>query len=194
MLFTDRFTQALVFATQLHARQVRKGGDIPYISHLLGVASIAIEHGADEDEAIAALLHDAIEDQGNQTSRAEIEQRFGAKVREIVDGCTDTDIHPKPPWRQRKEAYIHHLKTASPSVRLVSMSDKLHNARSILTDYRAHGESVWERFTGKKDGTLWYYRSIVNTLKEIETRSLLQELEHTIAELESLRIPPHAES
>ncbi len=106
MILSHRFTQALVYATELHAEQIRKGSKVPYISHLLGVASIALEYGADEDEAIAALLHDAIEDQGGQTVRAEIRVRFGERVTEIVDGCTDTDTTPKPPWAERKKLIL----------------------------------------------------------------------------------------
>ena len=160
MMFSERFTNALTFAAQLHATQTRKGGEVPYIAHLLGVASIALEYGANEDEAIAALLHDAIEDQGGAATREEIRRRFGDTVTEIVDGCTDSDTTPKPPWRQRKQAYIAHIPKASASVLLVSAADKLYNSWSILKDYRLIGDAVWERFQGGKDGTLWYYRSL----------------------------------
>ena len=156
MAFSHRFEQALVLAHQLHADQVRKGTQIPYVAHLLAVTSIVIENGGSEDEAIAALLHDAIEDQGGSKTRAEIRRRFGDNVVAIVDGCTDTDRFPKPPWRKRKEEYIEHVRHASSSVRLVSLADKLHNARSILADYRVVGESLWKRLTGVKEGTLWY--------------------------------------
>src|SRR5437588_8327976 len=132
MLLSTRFEEALVFATQLHREQTRKGTRIPYIAHLLGVTSIVLEHGGNEDEAIAALLHDAIEDQGGASTREEIRRQFGDRVVEIVDGCTDTDVMPKPPWRARKEAYLAHIIEATPSVRLVSAADKLHNARAIL--------------------------------------------------------------
>src|ERR1051325_12202408 len=131
MALTSRFEDALSFAARLHSGQLRKGTAIPYVSHLLAVASVALEHGADEDEAIAALLHDAVEDQGGAPTREEIRRRFGDRVVEIVDGCTDAETVPKPPWRERKERYIAHVAEASPSVRLVSASDKLHNARSI---------------------------------------------------------------
>jgi (p)ppGpp synthase/HD superfamily hydrolase len=188
MLVTKRFTEALTYATELHATQVRKGSDIPYIAHLLGVASIALEYGANEDEAIAALLHDAIEDQGGADTREEIRRRFGDNVTAIVDGCTDADTIPKPPWRQRKEEYIAHLLTASPSVLLVSGSDKLHNARSILKDYRVLGESLWERFQGRKEGTLWYYRQLVITFCQIGKTPLVAELERVVLELEALAL------
>src|SRR6478672_7509499 len=129
-MLSERFTQALTFATQLHANQKRKGSGVPYIAHLLGTASLALEHGANEDEAIAALLHDAIEDQGGAPTREEIRRRFGDTVTAIVDGCTDADVTPKPPWRARKEAYIAHVASAAKSVLLVSSADKLHNART----------------------------------------------------------------
>ncbi len=186
MKLSERFTDALTFATQLHANQSRKGGGIPYISHLLGVASIALEYGANEDEAIAALLHDAIEDQGGAATREEIRRRFGDVVTEIVDGCTDSDQTPKPPWLQRKEAYITHIPTASASVRLVSAADKLHNVWSILKDYRLLGDAVWERFQGRKDGTLWYYRSLVKAFHTAGSTPLVEEFERVVDELERL--------
>src|SRR5205823_14149785 len=160
-----RFEEALAFAARLHAGQTRKGGAVPYVAHLLAVAAIALEHGAGEDAAVAALLHDAIEDQGGAATREEIRRRFGDAVVAIVDGCTDTEVVPKPPWRGRKVAYIAHLRQASAAVRLVSAADKLHNARTILADYRVLGDGLWQRFTGGKDGTLWYYRSVVEALR-----------------------------
>lgn len=184
---SPKFTEALVFATELHAKQVRKGSGVPYIAHLLGVASIALEYGASEDEAIAALLHDAIEDQGGGATREEIRRRFGDKVTEIVDGCTDADTVPKPPWRDRKEAYLAHIPNASASVILVSAADKLYNARSILKDYRILGESVWERFQGKKEGTLWYYQSLVRAFSQVDSaQSLIEEFKIVVSELEKL--------
>src|SRR3954470_1989487 len=117
---SGRFRDALVYAAELHVDQVRKGSDTPYVAHLLAVTSLVLEHGASEDEAIAALLHDAIEDQGGAATREEIRRRFGDAVTAIVDGCTDADVIPKPPWRARKEAYVAHVRTAPPSVRLVS--------------------------------------------------------------------------
>ena len=156
MILSSRFYDAVAFAGKLHANQVRKGSETPYIAHLLSVTSIAIEHGADEDEAVAALLHDAIEDQGGATIREEIRRRFGDHVVEIVDGCTDAEDIPKPPWRERKEAHIAHVRHASRSVLLVVAADKLHNARTILVDYRRSGKLLWDRFTGGRKGTLWY--------------------------------------
>jgi (p)ppGpp synthase/HD superfamily hydrolase len=186
MKLTQRFEEALIFATQLHAEQRRKGSDVPYVAHLLAVASIVLENGGNEDEAIAGLLHDAIEDQGGMATREEIRRRFGDTVVEIVNGCTDADVMPKPPWRVRKEAYIEHLRVASPSVRLVSAADKLHNARAVLGDYRELGEMLWRRFHGGREGTLWYYRSVTDALRQGGTSPLIEELERVVSELEKL--------
>lgn len=191
MFFSERFAEALVFANQLHATQVRKGSGVPYITHLLGVTSIALEYGANEDEAIAALLHDAIEDQGGAKTREEIRRRFGDNVTAIVDGCTDSEIIPKPPWRERKEVFIGGIATASPSVLLVSSADKLHNSRSILKDYRELGESVWERFKGGKEGSLWYYKSLVKAYRQVYFSPLIDELERVVMELDSLANGSH---
>jgi GTP pyrophosphokinase len=185
-VLTERFQRALAFAAELHAGQVRKGGGTPYVSHLLGVCSIALEHGASEDEAIAALLHDAIEDQGGDDARREIRRRFGETVAAIVDGCSDTDTTPKPPWRQRKEAYLAHLPTAGRSVRLVSAADKLHNARSIRRDLRALGDALWGRFRGGKEGTLWYYRSLVEIFRRVGPSGLAEELALELGAIEAL--------
>ena len=189
MTLTRRFEEALSFAARLHSAQVRKGTDIPYVSHLLAVAAVALEHGADEDEAIAALLHDAVEDQGGAATREEIRRRFGDRVAEIVDGCTDAETIPKPPWRERKERYVAHIADASPSVCLVSAADKLHNARSILSDLRACGDEVWGRFKGGKEGTLWYYRSLVGAFRAHGPSPLVEELARTVEEIERLASP-----
>jgi GTP pyrophosphokinase len=189
MPLSERFDQALAFAAELHRNQSRKGTKIPYVAHLLAVTALVLEHGGDEDEAVAALLHDAIEDQGRGgATRQEIRRRFGDRVVEIVAGCTDTDKDPKPPWRERKEKYLAHLRSASPSVRLVTAGDKLHNARSLLEDYRELGESVWNRFNGGKEGTLWYLRSVVGELNADGTTPLVRELERVVAELERLTV------
>jgi (p)ppGpp synthase/HD superfamily hydrolase len=187
MILTTRFEEALVFASRLHVHQVRKGTAIPYLSHLLAVAGLVLEHGADEDIAIAALLHDAVEDQGGAATREEIRRRFGGSVVQIIDGCTDADVIPKPPWRERKEKYIAHIREASPSVRLVSAADKLHNARAILADYRELGEALWDRFNGGKEGTLWYYRSLVEVFRQLSgSTPLVKELDRVVSELERL--------
>ena len=190
ILMTSRFEQALVFATQLHKDQRRKGSGVPYISHLLAVAALVIEHGGDEDEAIAALLHDAIEDQGGPQAREEIRRRFGERVTRIVDDCTDSETIPKPPWKERKRAYIAHLGGASASARLVSAADKLHNARSILNDYRSLGEEVWQRFQGRKAGTLWHYRSVLDVLSQAGRTPLVEELDRVVSQLERLAGQP----
>jgi len=187
MPYTARFEAALVYAHQLHANQKRKKTEIPYISHLLAVAAIVIENGGTEDEAIAALLHDAIEDAGGDRVRREIRARFGDTVLAIVEGCTDTDRTPKPPWRQRKEDYIARLRAeTNPSIRLVSLADKVHNARSILYDYRRSGATVWERFNGGRDGSLWYYRSLLKVFQAGGASPLIDELARLVKELEQL--------
>jgi len=190
LILSQRFEDALVYAARLHAKQIRKGTTIPYASHLLSVASIVLEHGGNEIEAIAALLHDAIEDQGGTETREEIRRRFGDAVVSIVDGCTDAEVIPKPPWKERKEQYIARLSHASPSILLVSAADKLHNARAILGDYRALGENLWDRFNGGKEGTLWYYKSLVDAFKQAAAGTalapLIEELERVVGEIEKL--------
>lgn len=185
MFLSERFTEALTFATRLHAQQVRKGSGVPYVAHLLGVASIALEYGANEDEAIAALLHDAIEDQGGIPTREEIRRQFGDAVTAIVEGCSDSQTLPKPPWRDRKERYLAHLKTASASVLLVSAADKLYNARSLLKDYHLVGEDLWQRFAGGKEGTLWYYGALVEALTEAGSSPLVKEFAAVVGQLKS---------
>ena len=186
MSLSTRFEEALIYAVRLHAHQTRKGTGTPYVAHLLAVASIVLEHGASEDEAIAALLHDAAEDQGGRATLDEIRDRFGERVAEIVAGCTDSWTTPRPAWRRRKEATIAHLRTASASVRLVSAADKLHNARTILADYRMLGEAVWGRFNGGREGTLWYYRSLVEVMQDTGPAPIIEELARVVAELERL--------
>jgi (p)ppGpp synthase/HD superfamily hydrolase len=185
-MLSDRFTQALTLAAQLHATQLRKGTNIPYVSHLLGVTSIALEHGADEDEAIAALLHDAVEDQGGVATLERIREQFGDRVATIVEGCSDTLQVPKPPWKERKETYLKHIIQASSSIRLVSASDKLHNARSILADLKTHGNQLWSRFSSSPTEILWYYRSITDAFEMAGTSVLIKELNYTVCEIESL--------
>ena len=183
---TSQFEDALVFATQLHAGQVRKETEVPYVAHLLSVAALVIEAGGDEDEVIAALLHDAVEDQGGQDTLAQIKVRYGPRVAMIVAGCTDADTLPKPPWRARKEAYIAHLRTAPPDVRLVSCADKLHNARCILRDLRLHGIQAFEKFNGGQSGTLWYYRTLVELFQTSDDHFIVAELARVVAEIERL--------
>jgi (p)ppGpp synthase/HD superfamily hydrolase len=185
-LLTQRFHEALVFAAELHAGQIRKGSGVPYIAHLLAVTSLVLENGGSEDQAIAALLHDAVEDQGGADTRERIAQRFGETVARLVDGCTDTDLFPKPAWRARKQAYLEHLRLAGEDVRLISLSDKVHNARSILEDYRNQGNAVWERFKGGREGCLWYYHELAGIFAQLGPFPLAHELSRVVAELERL--------
>lgn len=185
-MLTRRFEQALVFATREHSGQSRKGTATPYIAHLLSVAGLVLEAGGDEDLAIAALLHDVVEDCGGAPMLKDVRRRFGKRVARVVEGCTDTDAYPKPPWRQRKEDYLKHLKAADADTRLVSVADKLHNVRSILTDYHEVGDAVWDRFQGKRDGTLWYYRALLKEFSRKKPNRLVNEFQRAVRELESL--------
>ena len=181
---TEKFEEALIYSTRLHAEQKRKRSSVPYLAHLLGVTSLVLEDGGGENEAIAALLHDAVEDQGGLETLKEIERRFGSEVANIVDALTDSYSDPKPPWKERKEAYIASLRTASPEVIRVSLADKVYNARATLRDIRQNGEAGWEKFNGGKDGTLWYYRQLIQTFEFHGSRSLLSELVRIVDELE----------
>ena len=180
-----RFLKAFLFAAEKHAGQVRKASTTPYIAHLMGVASLVLEFGGDQDMAIAALLHDVVEDCGGAPMLKEVRRRFGSRVAKIVDGCTDSDTEPKPPWRERKDSYIRHLRDADEETRLVSAADKLNNVRSILSDYRAVGEPVWDRFNGGREGTLWYYRALVREFMQDKPSRLMRELELAVQELEA---------
>lgn len=187
-VYSPRLVQALEVAARLHATQSRKGTEIPYLAHLLGTCAIALEYGASEDEAIAALLHDAIEDVTPTEAARDAVADFGPEVLRIVEACTDTDRHPKPPWRPRKEAYLRHLAEADASVLLVSAADKLHNARSVLADLRTMGDAVWARFTPPQDESLWYYRALVDAFRGNPAHhpALVDELDRTVTELERL--------
>lgn len=179
-----RFRKALPYAAHLHRSQVRKATRVPYVAHLLAVASLVLEDGGDEDEVIAALLHDAVEDQGGKPTLRAIRARFGPRVARIVEGCTDADTVPKPPWRERKERYLARLRREPRSVLRVSAADKLHNARTLLGDYRRVGERLWARFTGGREGTLWYYRSLVRRFRARRIGFLGEELGRVVAEIE----------
>ncbi|MBJ7336695.1 HD domain-containing protein [Mycolicibacterium sp.] len=184
---SNRFDEALSYASSLHRTQTRKGGDIPYIGHLLSVSSLVIEGSGTESQAIAALLHDAVEDQGGAPILAEIREKFGDDVATIVAECSDTDVVPKPPWQQRKQHYIDHLADASEATILVSLADKLDNARAILRDYRDHGDELWQRFSVKEpEMHLWYYRELLEVFKEKNDTWLVAELERVFGELERL--------
>jgi (p)ppGpp synthase/HD superfamily hydrolase len=182
---TGQFSKALVYAELKHHNQVRKGGDIPYIGHLLSVAGLVINDNGSEAQAIAALLHDAVEDAGGQPTLDEIRKNFGEDVARIVAECSDTDKKPKPPWRERKMAYIHHLGQVGNDTLLVSVADKLDNARSMLRDYHEHGPKLWERFTVKDPRDhLWYYGELLAAFRKRGFNSwMVDELSRVVDEL-----------
>jgi (p)ppGpp synthase/HD superfamily hydrolase len=179
---SDRYRTALAFAFDLHRAQERKASGVPYVAHVLGVSSLVMEYGGDEDAAIAALLHDAVEDQGGLAMLQQIEQAFGSKVAEIVLACTDSHESPKPPWRERKLRYVAHLRGAPAEAQLVAACDKLYNLRTILADFRLVGEALWERFTGGREGVLWYYEALAAGAFTIES-PVLDDLRSAAAEL-----------
>lgn len=181
----DRFEAALVHATRLHAKQLRKGTQIPYVSHLLAVAALALEQGADEEVAMAALLHDAVEDQGGLTVLEEIRRRFGDRVAGLVMECTDATTFPKPPWLERKKAYLAHLAEASDEARLISLCDKLHNAGAMVRAFREDGETLWERFNATPAETAWYYRRVLEILGERGGLPFLEDLRAVVEDLEA---------
>ncbi|MBF2067073.1 MAG: bifunctional (p)ppGpp synthetase/guanosine-3',5'-bis(diphosphate) 3'-pyrophosphohydrolase [Calothrix sp. C42_A2020_038] len=183
IFLTEKFETALVYATRLHANQKRKVSGVPYISHLLSVTALVLEAGATEAEAIAALLHDAVEDQGGSQTRAEIQRMFGDEVVAIVDGCTESDTFPKPPWEERKRRYIEHISQASPSVRRVSLADKLHNARCLLADWRQYGDTIWSHFNSGKEKTLWFYQSLVDVYQKTGSDPMTKEFTRLVSQL-----------
>ncbi len=197
-ILSPRFEEALVFAAQEHRTQTRKGTTIPYIAHLMQVSGIALENGANEDEAVAALLHDVIEDQ--DVTEEELTRRFGPEVAAIVAGCSDSASTDKAPWRQRKEAYIAHVLRASPSVRLVSSCDKFHNARAILADYQELGGALWSRFNASSVDILWYYESLVHAFQKAQERQgeppsrVVTQLAYVVTELAGLISNPDVEN
>ena len=182
-MFSERFARALAYAERLHAWQRRKATNKPYIGHLMSVTSIVIAYGGDEEMAIAALLHDAVEDQGGEKRLHEIRKKFGKRVAHIVDGCTDSYTEPKAPWLARKQEYIARIAGEDADTRFVSAADKLSNARDILEDVRAEGDTVFERFQGKKEGTLWYYRTLVTEFRRAGGNPLVDELDRVVGEL-----------
>lgn len=186
-LLSARFSDALVYADRAHAGQTRKGTDVPYIAHCLAVAALALEAGCDEETAIAALLHDVVEDCGGPPRLAEICEQFGETVARIVAECSDTDQTPKPPWKARKQAWLDTFPGLSPSAQLVATCDKLHNARSILSDLRTLGETIWSRFSGGREGTLWNYAAFIALCRRTELPSaLVDELDRVVTELHNL--------
>lgn len=188
-LLEERFLEAFRYALDKHRTQRRKGSDIPYIAHLMSVSSIVLEAGGDEDQAIAALLHDVVEDQGGAPVLDEIRERFGERVTRIVHGCTDSFVvqdEEKRPWRERKEDYIRRVATEGADTRLVSAADKLANSRAIVSDLRAHRDDVWKRFKGGKEGTLWYYDALVHTFQQAGTNRVVEELALVVTEMRRL--------
>lgn len=179
---SERFRRALDYAATVHAGQARKGTQIPYLSHLLSVSASVMEYGGNEDEAIAALLHDVIED--TDVTEEMLQKQFGHNVATIVRQCSDSTERPKPAWRDRKEEYLLSMKTKCDSARFVSACDKLHNARSILRDFVRMGDAVFDRFDGGKEGTLWYYRSLADGYALYGPRRVAEDLERVVSELE----------
>lgn len=191
-VLTDRFDRALLYATHVHGGQLRKGTSIPYVAHLLAVAATVLEYGGDEDLAIAALLHDSVEDQGGRARLSDIRNRFGARVARVVEACSDSLIDTgagerKPPWEERKKAYIAHLGAADRDVLQVSLADKVHNARAILRDRRNPevGEKIWSRFSQSKERTLWYYRALAKAFGAALPGQLAEELREIVDLLEA---------
>ena len=182
---TQKFDDAMAYAAEKHRYQTRKGGGIPYLGHLLSVAGYVIEADGTETEAIAALLHDTAEDQGGEATLAEIREKFGDEVANIVAECSDTVVMPKPPWRERKQNYVDHLSEASDSAVLVSLADKLHNAHAILRDFRAHGDELWQRFNVKDPADhLWYYTALLEVYSGRIDNWMVGELREVIDALE----------
>ena len=181
---TGRFDAAFVYAHEAHATHQRKGSGTPYLGHLMGVASIVIDDGGTEDEAIAALLHDAAEDSGGRGRLDDIRTRFGDAVAAIVEDCTDAWTDPKPPWMDRKRQYVDHARRLSPPSRRVSAADKVHNAYAILRDLRNTGEAVWQRFNAGPDDILWYYQSLVRAYREAGGGPLVDELDRIVRAIE----------
>jgi (p)ppGpp synthase/HD superfamily hydrolase len=183
-VITQRFHAALTLALDVHRLQFRKGTRIPYASHLLAVVALVLEHGGTEDQAIAALLHDAVEDQGGPALQQRIWQQFGPGVARLVESLTDADETPKPPWRARKERYVARLAHAPEAALLVDLACKVHNARTILADLRAEGSVAWERTGGGREGSLWYYRALADAIGARDDGRLVRELRRLVAEME----------
>ena len=179
-----RLQKAFRYAAEKHAGQTRKQTAVPYLSHLMAVTSLVLEGGGDEDMAIAALLHDVVEDCGGMPRLREVHKMFGTRVAKIVEGCTDSFVDPKLPWIVRKKEYLERLKHEDAETRLVSASDKLHNVRTVIADYRQDGESIWKRFSGGRDGTLWYYRALSDEFQQRKANRITRELAIAVRELE----------
>lgn len=186
---SPRLAEAFAFAERIHRGQTRKKTQAPALSHLMAVTSLVLENGGDEEEAMAALLHDGPEDCAGQETLTEIRRLFGDRVAHIVEGCTDSMETPKPPWQERKNHYIAHLPAADESTQLVSLADKVHNVRSLVTEHRTVGEGLWERFSATRKESLWYYESLLRVFQEANLKRgavLVRELAHALEELRSL--------
>lgn len=181
-----RLQKAFRYAAEQHAGQTRKQTAVPYLSHLMAVTSLVLEGGGEEDLAIAALLHDVVEDCGGTPRLREVRRMFGARVSKIVEGCTDSFSDPKLPWMVRKTEYLKRLKHEDAETRLVSASDKLHNVRTVIADYRRDGESIWKRFSGKREGTLWYYRALNEEFQRRKANRITRELAMAVRELDKM--------
>jgi (p)ppGpp synthase/HD superfamily hydrolase len=182
----ERFVDALGYATRVHSGQLRGSDGQPYVAHLLRVTGLVIQDGGSEDEAIAALLHDAVEDQGGLERLKDIRGRYGNVVADIVDECTDSYGDPRPPWRRRKEAYIDGLEEASPGAVLVSLADKLDNTRSVIRGYRLRGDEMWGQTGKTAPDVRWYYGTLADRFSELRPGPLADELSRTAEELEHL--------
>jgi (p)ppGpp synthase/HD superfamily hydrolase len=181
---TGRYDVAVAYAHQVHAAQTRKVTGAPYLGHLLGVSSIVIDDGGTEDEAIAALLHDAAEDHGGRERLEEIRAKFGDAVARIVEDCTDSWTTPKKPWAERKRTYVEHARTLGPASLRVSAADKVHNAYAILRGLRIAGEAVWQRFNAGPDDILAYYQGLVRSYREAGGGPLVEELDRIVRGIE----------
>ena len=181
---TQRFDEAVRYAHEVHGTQTKKGTSIPYLAHLMGVTSIVLDDGGDEDEAIGALLHDAAEDHGGRQRLEDIGARFGDPVAKIVEDCTDSFATPPEPWAERKMKYAQHARLLPPPSLRVSVADKVHNTYSILRDLRTSGEQVWERYEAGPDDVLAYYQTLVRAYREAGGGRLVDELERIVRGIE----------
>jgi (p)ppGpp synthase/HD superfamily hydrolase len=182
---SDRVDRAMQLAADLHRFQARKARGVPYLAHLWSVAALVAEQGGGEDEIIAALLHDAAEDQGGRETLGRIRAEFGDSIAQMVLECSDSLEFPKPPWRERKEAYLARCESAGPGVLRVSLADKIHNARSLLMELRRDGPSAFDLFRGGKEGTLWYYRRLVELFRRRTPGLWTEELARIVDQIES---------
>ncbi len=180
--YSERVDDALSLACDAFRGIRRKSSGVPYLSHLLAVAALVAEHGGDEDQIIAALLHDALEDI-RHIEASDLEERFGSRVSGFVVALSDTTVYPKPPWLERKQAYLEHLRSEAPELKLISSADKLHNATSILRDHGVVGEEIWDRFTATRQQTLWYYREVLAALSDGYAHPIVGELRHVVVQL-----------